>query len=394
MRQNILRIIRLLNKKQGDVNMVDQKKFLNMLQEMGVNFFTGVPDSYLNGFCNCLLECVSKEQHLIAANEGNAIGLACGYYFATGKLPLVYMQNSGMGNAMNPLISLADDYVYGVPMLLLIGWRGEPGREDHPQHKRQGKITLELLKLCDIPYVIAEENEIEEQTAWAAAMARKKRKPVAIIGKKGVFAAKEKKNERDENYLLSREEAMEVILDSLPDNTIYIATTGRATRELFYLRKKRNEGHGHDFLNVGAMGHASSVALGIAMTLDSRLIVCLDGDASALMHLGSFSMASEVKAANMLHVVLNNGAHESVGGQPSAGYKVDFTKIAEGAGYHTFGRAVEDRETLQAALKSFVSDKGPFFIDMRIHKGLKGELPPLNVSHEEMIGVLMNELQI
>ncbi|MDE5803271.1 MAG: phosphonopyruvate decarboxylase [Lachnospiraceae bacterium] len=374
--------------------MVDQIKFLNMLQGMGVDFFTGVPDSYLNGFCNCLLECVPKEQHLIAANEGNAIGLACGYYFATGKLPLVYMQNSGMGNAMNPLISLADDYVYSVPMLLLIGWRGEPGREDHPQHKRQGEITLKLLKLCDIPYIIAEENKIEEQTAWAVDMARERRKPVAIIAKKGVFAAKEKENVCDENYPLSREEAIEVILDSLPDNTIYIATTGRATRELFYLRKKRNEGHGHDFLNVGAMGHASSVTLGMAVAGDNRLVVCLDGDASALMHLGAFSMASKVKAANMLHVVLNNGAHESVGGQPSAGHKVDFTKIAEGAGYRTFGSSVEDRETLQAALKSFVTDKGPFFIDMRIHKGLRGELPSLKVSHEEMIRELMNELQV
>lgn len=373
--------------------MVDQNLLLNLLRQQGVDFFTGVPDSYLNGFCNCLLEHVPQDKHVIAANEGNAVAIAAGYYFATGKIPLVYMQNSGMGNAMNPLLSLADDHVYGVPMILLIGWRGEPGTGDHPQHVKQGEVTLELLELWGISYEIAQADKLEKQMDWAVSEARENRRPVAIIGKKGMFAAADKENVTDAKYPLSREDAIEIILDSLPGDTIYVATTGRATRELFFLREKRREGHEHDFLNVGSMGHASSVALGLALGDSGRRVACLDGDAAALMHMGAFTMAAKIEASNMLHIVLNNGAHESVGGQPSAGHIVDFTGIAEGAGYRTVGTAVETEETLKKALKEYESGRGPFFIDVRIHKGLKGKLPPLKASCGSLIVELENELQ-
>ncbi|MCM1119888.1 MAG: phosphonopyruvate decarboxylase [bacterium] len=373
--------------------MMDQNKLLSILRQQGVDFFTGVPDSYLNGFCNSLLEHIPQDKHIIAANEGNAIAIASGYYFATGKIPLVYMQNSGMGNAMNPLLSLADSHVYGVPMLLLIGWRGEPGTDDHPQHIKQGEVTLKLLELWGIPYEIAAADRIEKQMACAVSEARENGKPVAIIGTKGMFAAVEKENITDKKYPLSREDAIEIILETLPDDAVYVATTGRATRELFFLREKRGEGHEHDFLNVGSMGHASSVALGLALGDSERLVVCLDGDAAALMHMGAFTMAGKIKSSNMLHVVLNNGAHESVGGQPSAGHIVDLTKIAEGAGYRTVGAVVETEEALVKALKKFEASKGPFFIDMRIHKGLKGKLPPLKVSYGNLIEEFQNELR-
>lgn len=373
--------------------MVDQNLLLNMLRQQGVDFFTGVPDSYLNGFCNCLSEHVPQDKHVIAASEGNAVAIASGYYFATGKIPLVYMQNSGMGNAMNPLLSLVDAHVYSVPMILLIGWRGEPGTGDHPQHIKQGEVTLKILELWGIPYEIAETDKIEKQMAWAVSEARENRKPIAIIGKKGMFAGGDKENVTDAKYPLSREDAIEIILDSLPRDTVYVATTGRATRELFFLREKRKEGHEHDFLNVGSMGHASSVALGLALSDSERLVTCLDGDAAALMHMGALTMAGKIKASNMLHVVLNNGAHESVGGQPSAGHIVDFTKIAEGSGYRTAGVAVETGEALKKALKEFEAEKGPFFIDMRIHKGLKGKLPPLKASCESLIEDFQKELR-
>lgn len=375
--------------------MITPEKFLQTLQSEGVEFFTGVPDSYLNGICNCLLENLPEDKHVIAANEGNAVGIACGYYFSTNTVPLVYMQNSGLGNTLNPIISLADKYVYSVPMILLIGWRGEPGTGDHPQHQTQGEVTPKILELLDIPYVIAEDDDakLEEQTRWAVREARTGRKPVAIIGRKGVFAGVKKANKTDAKYPMSREEAIEVVLDTLGRDTIYIATTGRATREIYFLRERRGEGHEHDFLNVGSMGHASSVALGIALSDKNRKVVCLDGDSAALMHMGAFTMASKTDVPNMIHIVLNNGAHESVGGQPSAGQFVDFTEIARGSGYQTVDGAVSSSEEFRQALRQLEATDKAGFIDVRIHKGLKGELPPLHISHEDLIQELMSELQ-
>ena len=308
--------------------MIDQSAFLKMLTDKGITFYTGVPDSYLNGFCTQLAG-LPQERHIIAANEGNAIAIAAGHYFATGEIPLVYMQNSGMGNAMNPLLSLTDRNVYSVPMLLLIGWRGEPGTNDHPQHDRQGKIVTELLELWDIPYIIASEKEIESQVDWAVCEAKRRKLPTAIIARKGTFGKSEKENIADDSYELSREEAIEETLNLMPADTIYVATTGRATRELFYLREKRREKHDNDILNVGAMGHASSIALGLALADKRHYIVCLDGDAAAIMHMGAMAVNAKSSPPNLLHMVLNNGAHESVGGQPSAGHFMNLTKAAQ-----------------------------------------------------------------
>lgn len=376
--------------------MINQKKFLKVLLNAGVDFFTGVPDSYLNGFCNCLLENASEERNIIAANEGNAIAIASGYYFSTGRVPLVYMQNSGMGNTINPLLSLADKDVYNVPIILLIGWRGEPGTGDHEQHKMQGEITTKLLDLMEIPFIIAEDNDdvIEKQVTQLINLAQRERKVVAIVARKGVFADEKKSTAPVENgYPLFREEAIEVVLDVLPKDTIYVATTGRVTRELYFLREKRNEGHNCDLLNVGSMGHASSIALGLALEKKDRKVVCLDGDSAALMHMGALSMVSNVDVPNFLHVVLNNGAHESVGGQPSVGMKVDFTKIAQGAGYQTIGHPVSMKEEIIKAVKNLVETGKASFIDVRVKKGLSSKLPPLNIpSYLELINGFMNEL--
>ncbi|MBD5156806.1 MAG: phosphonopyruvate decarboxylase [Butyrivibrio sp.] len=373
--------------------MLNQKLVLDELAKNGVSFFSGVPDSYLNGFCNYILNNVPKERNIIAANEGNAIGIASGHYLATREIPLVYMQNSGIGNAVNPLVSLVDEHVYAVPMLLLIGWRGQPGTGDWPQHQLQGEITTKLLETMHIPYEILEDdnNKMAEIIKRAAAEAEKTRKPYAVIAPKGVMAG-EKEDNKDKSYPMSRERAIEIILDNMPEDTIYSATTGRATRELFFLRERRNEAKNRDFLNVGSMGHASSVAFGIALSRPNRRVVCLDGDSAAMMHMGAMTMVSKIDVPNFLHIILNNGAHESVGGQPSSGHSVDFTSIAEACGYVTVGKAAENEEDFVNALEELKTKNKAGFIDVRIHKGLSGKLPPLDFSHREAINDLINEL--
>lgn len=374
--------------------MLDQKLVFETLSQHGVTFFTGVPDSYLNGFCNYALA-NTPERNIIAANEGNAVGIACGHYFATKEIPLVYMQNSGMGNTVNPLASLADQDVYAVPMLLLIGWRGQGNTEpNHPQHKLQGEITPALLDVMHIPYsILTDDNDdFAAVIAKAVSYCRENRQPYGLIAPKGVMAAAEKANNVDAVYPMSREEAIEVVLDHMPADTVYSATTGRATRELFFLRERRNETKAHDYLNVGSMGHASSVAFGIAMAQPERKVVCFDGDSAAIMHMGCFAMASSRPCSNFIHIVLNNGAHESVGGQPSVGHLIDFTKIAEACGYETVGAPVTTEEELIKALDQLKAAKKTAFIDVRIHKGLSRKLPPIIFDHRAAIDALIDDL--
>ena len=374
--------------------MLDQNRVFQTLADNGVSFFTGVPDSYLNGFCNYALENCGN-RNIIAANEGNAVGIACGHYFATKEIPLVYLQNSGMGITINPLVSLADKDVYAVPMLILVGWRGQGNSEpNHPQHKLQGEITPAIFEIMHIPYSVLsdDDEEFSETIIKAIKYCKETRQPYGLIAPKGVMAASEKANNIDDVYPMSREEAMEVILDHMPGDTIYSATTGRATRELFFLRERRGESKKNDFLNVGSMGHASAVALGIALEKKDRKVVVLDGDSAAMMHMGSMTMVSKLEVPNYMHVVLNNGAHESVGGQPSAGHKIDFTKIAEGCGYATIGKAVETEEELIAAINALKDCGKASFIDCRIHKGLSRKLPPIVFDHREAIDELIEEL--
>lgn len=374
--------------------MIDQKQFVESLERNGITFFTGVPDSFLNGFCTYIKENIPEKRHIIAANEGNAIAIAAGYSFGKDCIPLVYMQNSGIGNAVNPLVSLADRNVYSVPMVLLIGWRGGPDSGDREQHKTQGEITTDLMDIMNIPYRIVEDDngKIEETVLWAAATAKETKGAVALIGKKGVFAGT-KSPIKDDSLPLSREEAMAVVLDIAPKDTVYSATTGRAARELHALRDIRKETHGFDFLNVGSMGHASSVALGMALACPERKVICFDGDAAAIMHLGSFTTDGKMQLPNLLHIVLNNGVHESVGGQPSAGRLVNFTAIAKACGYATVDYPVNDKESLEKAVKELLSKEKPAFIDMHIRAGLRPDLVPLRVNHNEIIDELRYALR-
>ncbi len=368
--------------------MIDQKRFHECLQDAGVDFITGVPDSLLNEFCLYAAAQLPPHRHVIAANEGNAVALAAGHHLATGGVPLVYMQNSGLGNAMNPLLSLTNREVYAIPLVVLIGWRGDPAIKDHAQHKKQGELTPSLLDSMDIPFKVIENDgdDALDAARWAVGTARRISAPAALLAKKGTFA-KGKKNEADartSEYRMSREDAIRSLLECLPRNTIFVATTGRATRELYELRDMMGAGHELDFLNVGAMGHASQIAAGIALAQRNRLVVCLDGDGAAIMHLGGLTTVGKLAPTNFLHVVLNNGAHESVGGQPTAGFSANLTTIAGGCGYRTIGTAVASDEALRDAITTLVKTGGPAFIDARVRKGIRSDLGPLNASLDKL----------
>ena len=373
--------------------MVNQKELFEALNEMGVDFFTGVPDSLLNDFCLYMTNNMTAKQHVLAANEGNAIAIAAGHYMATGKLPLVYMQNSGIGNATNPLLSLTHNCVYGIPMILVIGWRGDPAISDHVQHKKQGELTPVLMKDMDIPYEILDnENTVVQKFEWAIKKAKEISSPVALIAKKAILTEKVKKQVYAESPLMNREEAVAAVIDILGDDAIYLGTTGRATREVHEQLKQHSIGVGHEWHNVGSMGHVSSVGLGIALAKPEQKVVVFDGDAAAVMHMGALATNCRYKAGNMIHIVLNNGVNESVGGQPSAGYVVDLTKIAVACGYQTPGHAVETKAELQDIIRNHRQGEMPLFIDVHVRQGIRSDMPKLNIDHKAQKKALMENL--
>lgn len=373
--------------------MVNQEQLFKALEGMGVNFFTGVPDSLLNDFCLYLVKNIPDGQHVMAANEGNAVAIAAGHYMATGDIPVVYMQNSGIGNATNPLLSLTHDCVYGIPMILVIGWRGDPAINDHAQHKKQGELTPVLMDDMDIPYeILDDENTVIQKFEWAVGKAKEISAPVALIAKKAILTEKVKKQEYAESPLMNREEAVSAVVDILGKDVIYLGTTGRATREVHEQLKAHGIGDGHEFQNVGSMGHVSSVGLGIALAKPKQKVVVFDGDAAAVMHLGALATNCRYKAGNMIHIVLNNGVNESVGGQPSAGYVVNLTDIAAACGYRTPGHAIETKEELQQIVREQKDGDMPLFIDVHVRQGIRKDMPKLNIDHKAQKTALMENL--
>ena len=356
--------------------MVHPKQFIEALAQVGVSFFTGVPDSLLKEFLAYVEDEVPHEDHITAANEGGAIGIAAGYHLATGKVPAVYMQNSGLGNAINPLTSLADKEVYSIPTLLIIGWRGEPGFKDEPQHIKQGRITPALLQVLEIPYVVVspemEAHTVTREIASMVGLARAESRPAAIVICGGVFEAYAAA-ERPVQHPLTREEAIEMIIGILTGREIVVSTTGKISRELYESRKRRGEGTQNDFLTVGSMGHASQIALGIAQQKKDRQVYCLDGDGATLMHLGALATVGWVKPGNFRHIVLNNLAHESVGGQPSAAAAVDIAGVAKSCGYASV-LTVENKEDLAEALRTLPGVPGPAFLEIKVALGSRKDL--------------------
>ena len=347
--------------------MVSPELFIKTLQNNGVNFFAGVPDSLLKNVCAYITDNVGANRHIITANEGSAVGVASGHYLATGEVPLVYMQNSGIGNAVNPLLSLADEKVYSIPMLIMIGWRGEPGIHDEPQHVKQGAVTLSLLDAMEISYVILPEEDIAASGAIEMLVTdcKKLQKPHAIIIKKGTFGSYTLKAKVPNENPVCREEAMKFVIDSLPYDSIIVSTTGKLSRELYEYRDTLKQSHESDFLTVGSMGHSSSIALGIALAKPERKVFCFDGDGAFIMHMGAISNIGYLGPKNYIHIVFNNGAHESVGGQPTLGYAIDIPEIAKACGYKNI-MSVASTEDISKSLSSALSSFGPTLIEIKV----------------------------
>lgn len=311
--------------------MIDPKEFYDSLLNYKFDFFAGVPDSLLKEFCLCIKDLAPEEKHIVTANEGNAVALASGYHIVSGKYGVVYMQNSGLGNAINPLLSLADEKVYEIPMLLIVGYRGEPGTKDEPQHKKQGELTLPLLDTLGIEYVILDEN-FKEQIAYCFQYMEKTKKIIAMVVKKDTFSKYGKELENENFNELTREEVLETIIKSLDDKEYIVSTTGKTSREIFEIRERNQMEHGNDFLTVGSMGHTSSLALGISL-FTRQNIYCIDGDGAFLMHMGALAVAIQNAKDNFKYILINNGCHESVGKQPTIAYKIEIPDILKGFGF-------------------------------------------------------------
>lgn len=354
--------------------MIQPKVFIEALQQGGVQFFAGVPDSLLKNFCAYLTDHVDSNSHIIAANEGGAIGLATGYHLATGKIGCVYMQNSGEGNVVNPLLSIVDKDVYNIPMLLIIGWRGEPGVHDEPQHIKQGKVTLSLLEAMGYSYAILDDNW-EQQVQTALSIISTTNEPYALVVRKGTFDDYALQNVVQNDCIMSREEAIQLVVDKLREDDVVVATTGMISRELFEYRESKGHGHEHDFLTVGGMGHANQIALGIALQQPNRRVFVFDGDGAILMHMGAMTIIGSKRPKNLIHIVFNNGAHDSVGGQPTVGQQIDAEVIAKAVGYAEV-TSVDNPMALMAAMNHVNNAVigGTAFINVNVHKGNRKDL--------------------
>ncbi|AWK50888.1 phosphonopyruvate decarboxylase [Clostridium beijerinckii] len=357
--------------------MVEVKEFYNELLNNNISFFTGVPDSLLKSFCAYIKDNVSAHKNIISANEGNAIGLASGYYLGTRKIGLVYMQNSGLGNAVNPLASLTDKLVYSIPMLLVIGWRGEPNKKDEPQHKKQGLITTETLEMLGIKYEILDKytnnNEMKLKVKKAYSYMKENNEPYALIIKKDTFDEYKLKSNTSFEFKMTREEAIEIVVSQMKENSVIVSTTGMASRELFELREKHKENHNKDFLTVGSMGHASQIALGIALNNKNQYVYCIDGDGSLLMHLGSLAIIGNAEPKNFRHILINNGAHDSVGGQETVGLKIDTLAIAKACGYKECYSCSSKAELVNLSEK-ITNVEGPVLLEIKVKKGARKDL--------------------
>ena len=375
---------------------MDAREFLRGLDTLHVDFYTGVPDSLLKPLNDTLLADYGlTDRHIVAANEGAAVGLAAGHYIATGRPALVYMQNSGVGNAVNPIASLLDERVYGIPCVFVVGWRGEPGVKDEPQHAFQGLITKEMLELMNLR--VFELTKTTDAAAFAAMLAQcgselAKGRSVAFLAHKGSLTG-DAKPAIENDRRLKREDALREILSQTRPEDVFVSTTGKTSREVFELRKALQQNHDQDFLTVGSMGHASMIALGIAKAKPERVVWCLDGDGAALMHMGGLAIEAEQRNRNMIHVLLNNGAHESVGGMPVAGGGLWFAPLARAAGFEAVFTAESAKEL--SALLPRVRDAAKTklcFLEIMLQQGSRDDLGRPTQTPKENLRALMQAL--
>ncbi len=353
--------------------MINPSEFYRLLKDREIEFLTGVPDSLLKAVSACFTDLAGRESHIIAANEGNAVGIAAGYNLSTGKIPMVYMQNSGLGNAVNPLLSLSSPAVYGIPMLLLIGWRGEPGVKDEPQHIKQGELTLPLLDTMQIPYAVlsAGTDDVGALLDRAIDEMRRQSGPFALVVRKNSFEPYQLKNSSPELSELSRERAISLVAEAAGDG-IVLSTTGHISRELYEYRKAAS-GRCRDFLNVGSMGHVSQIALGVALARPEKKVFCLDGDGATIMHMGGMGIIASRKPKNYHHVIFNNGVHGSVGGQPTIGAQIKFADLAGQLGYCGIWSLTSENELIEF-LQDWPNCDGPTMLEIRVGQGARKDL--------------------
>jgi phosphonopyruvate decarboxylase len=360
------------------------------LRKHGISFFTGVPDSLLKHFCAYVEENTSSDEHIISANEGGAIALAVGHYISSNEIALVYMQNSGLGNAINPLLSLAGFEAYSIPMLLMIGWRGRPGTKDEQQHVHQGRITLPLLDLLHIEYKVLENDlaSVLASVEYAIIHIRSHKRPYALVVPANVFVPYEKK-ENSLEKAFTRERAIRIILDNIDSESLIVATTGKASREVYEYRVNKGQKHSRDFLNVGAMGHTSQIALRVAQQRPDKKVYCFDGDGSVIMHMGGLGLVGTQAPSNFYHIILNNGSHDSVGGQPTVGFDINFAAIAKGCGYkNAFDRVSE--KNIREVISTVNNLEGPVLLEVIVDKGSRNDLGRPVQSLNELLNSFMS----
>lgn len=367
---------------------------IELMQKLNSDFYTGVPDSQLKALCNYLVDNLGiSEQHVISANEGNSVALAAGYYLATGKIPVVYMQNSGIGNIINPVVSLLNEKVYGIPCIFIIGWRGEPGVHDEPQHIFQGEISRKLLEEIGLyTIILSTETSVEEleKEMIEVRYTLEQGKCVAFLVKKNVLSY-DKQTIYKNSYKMIRELAIEHILE-IAEHEIVVSTTGKTSREVFEIRERKGQEHQFDFLTVGSMGHSSSIALGIALNKQKSKIWCIDGDGAMLMHMGAMVVIGNRCPRNLVHIVINNEAHETVGGMPTAVSGIDLKKIAKGCGY-PYVASVETYEELDEQL--YISKRRDVlsFIEVKCAIGSRRDLGRPTITAQENKEIFMRYLK-
>ncbi len=355
--------------------MIDPADFVSWLESAGVSMYAGVPDSLLKEFGKHVMVEVPPERHVIAANEGAAVALAIGHYLRSGEPAAVYMQNSGFGNSVNPLLSLADRAVYGIPMVVIVGWRGQPGVKDEPQHITQGRVQEDLIRAMDLPYRIVphDPTDAEETVRTAVAEAVEQQTPYVLLVEKDTFSKAAGSPTTEPLGAASREEALAALIEQIGSGRIIVGTTGMLSRELFELRVANGSDASLDFLTVGGMGHASSIALGVDLVEDEREIWCLDGDGALLMHMGTLALIAERGSEQFFHVVVNNGVHDSVGGQPTAIETIDIPAVALACGYR-WAKATDQVQDLVGLVGEMRAAGGPALLEVRVRPGARSDL--------------------
>lgn len=372
--------------------MIKAIELLSNIEKMGVEVITGVPDSTLKQFCDGIQTYEGKLQHYVTANEGAAVGVAVGTYLASGKPACVYMQNSGIGNAVNPLVSLANDDVYGIPMLFIVGWRGEPGVKDEPQHVFQGKITCKLFDTLEVPYAVIDKNTDGEELLAVLAKAKEqldRNLQFAIIVKKGTLEP-DKAFIWENGNTLVREQVLGKLLESFPGEACIVSTTGKISRELYEQSNRLFGGHDSIFMTVGGMGHASMIAFGIAMKKPDKKVICIDGDGAVLMHMGALPFIASHAPENYVHILINNQAHESVGAMPTDCRQTDFAALAKAAGY-AHAQRIDDIEGINQIGRDIAEKKGPLFFEIMVSLESRADLArPTETAKENRDGFMNN----